>query len=206
MLGLGSVGVAILVASLLALGLLLLLGFRYHRVIFVEHWMPAVVAGLFLIGIVPVANGIYWVRQKEFEGCIQDRDKRYELLASTARTYTNLFKVHTELAYLTRKMAQLEASKARPDTRRLSLKASLRLRSELVKERIRLESQIAADSALMNRYLPASHAAYNAVAVSYDNKVKAESLLDPTPENELVKAVNGLVGSMEKEARSRECQ
>jgi hypothetical protein len=205
-LDLGYFAIAMLVASLLLLGLSLIVGLLYSRTAFVEHWMPAFVAGLFLIGIVPVANSIYWVRQKDFEGCVQDRDKRYELLASTARTYTNLFKVHTELAYLSRQIAAPAMSALRADIRRPSLEALVRLKSELAKERIRLESQIGADSALMNRYLPGSHADYNAVALNYDDHVKPGSLLDPTRDTELVRAVNALVRSMEKEARSRECQ
>jgi hypothetical protein len=206
MLALGGVGLAILLSSIVALGILLVLGFVHDRNVFTEHWMPAVVAGLFLVGIVPVANAIYWVRQKEFEGCVQDRDKRYELLASTARAYTNLFKVHTELSYVARQMAPAQTCKLRAETRRLVVESLVRLRSDLVKDRIRLESQLGADSALISRYLPDSIREYDAIAQNYDNQVKPGSTLDPTPENELVKAVNALIGSMAREASSRECR
>jgi len=202
---LGAVGLAMFLLVALVLLLLLVCGFMCHRRHFLQHWMPAVIGGLFLIGIVPVANSIYWVRQQEFEGCVQDRDKSYELLASTARAYTNLFKVHTELAHLSQQMVSLQTRKLRPEHRRLSLEALLRLRSELVKERIRLESQIAADSALMSRYLPENLTVYNTLALKYDKQAKPGSTLDPTRDNKLVQAVTELVGSMAKEARKSEC-
>lgn len=54
----------------------------------VDKWMPAVISGAILFTLVPVANYMYWARQREIEGQIQCVAKRREVYAELAAAYT----------------------------------------------------------------------------------------------------------------------
>ncbi len=208
----------------LPLGILLLLvlaiGLIYAREHFLKHWMPAVVAGLFLAGIVPFANEIYWRRQKDFEICAQDREKRYELLGSVAKTYTNLFKIHTRLTHLSNEQATEDRALRRMAKQRKASKDVMQVyisrltalnaeRSELYKERSRLESQLGGDSALISRFYSQDVLRqYDQLASSYDRRISEVAPFIPTQDNPVVKSVFQLVGVMAEQAKEkdRECK
>ena len=194
------VGVAI-GAGLLLIGIVVY-GIIYRREEFAKEWLPSVITGLFVAGILPLANDVYWKRQKQFETCVQDRDKRYELLASTARTYTALFKVHTRL----HDNNQQRKTELRSRGSTLRTERILRLeneRLELLKERMRLEGEIGADSALVDRYLPGVITPYFDLAREYD--IRTTQTLYPTPTEPLVQQAHKLIADMAQEARRLEC-
>jgi hypothetical protein len=195
----------------------LVYGIVYAYTEFKTQWMPAVLAGLFLIGIVPYANELYWKRQKRFETCIQDRLKRYELLGSAAKTYTSIFKSHTRLYQLSQARSEEEqvihklakqpnkATNARQiHTGRLaSIQA---LQSDLEKELIHLQGQLGADSALIAHYFPAVVHQYSTLAKKYDRRISSGYPFLPTQADSLVQKVNELITSMAAEARTHECK
>lgn len=185
---------------------------------FLKHWVPAFITGLFLTGLVPFASNVYWKRQQDVERCVQDREKRYELLGSVARTYTHLFKIHTRLADSSKEQLQEEQAlrklgrqkKAVKDVMQIHLARLAALaaeRSDLKKERSRLEGQIGADSALISRiYTRDIILRYQELAVSYDIRTSGASPVVPTPDDPTVKGAAKLVESMAQEARDHECK
>jgi hypothetical protein len=207
------------VAPVLLLAVLVLLviglfspGFR--KIVIAKAW-PAFIAGLFAAFIIPLATEIYWKRQKDFEICIQDRTKRYELVGSTSRTYSTLFKIHTRLHEIARERSAedraIRKHAAMKQAAALAVHAAHlvvldTLRSDLVKERIRLEGQLGADSALVAQYLPAAANEYYAVAKLYDRRTSEHSSFFPTPAEQVVDGAFKLIGQMAQEARTHECK
>jgi hypothetical protein len=190
-------------------------GFRQDKNNFLEHWAPALITGLFLIGILPIANEIYWKRQKDYEICVQDREKRYSLIGSTAKTFTNIFKIHTRLYELAKEVSQEEkviirqgSEKAKSDSIREihteHLKELNALKSNLQRELIQLQSQLGSDSAVVARYLPAMASHYFNAAKAYDDRVSKVQNFLPNPTDPLVKEVNKLIELMATEAQRNE--
>jgi hypothetical protein len=192
-------------------------GFCSDRPVFYEHWVPALITGLFLVGILPIANEIYWKRQKDYEICVQDREKRYSLMGSTAKTYTSIFKVHTRLYELAKEKSKEEKNlqKLAPGARDSDGLAKIyldrvarldQLKSDLEKELIQQQSQIGSDSALVSRYLPTVQTKYFQLANMYDERVSKVGNFLPTKNDPLVKGVSDLVASMAQEALTNEHQ
>lgn len=190
-------------------------GFFKARDKFLEHWAPALLTGLFLVGILPIANEIYWKRQQAFENCVQDRDKRYNLIGSTAKTFTNVFKVHTRLYELAKEMAQEEKVIIKQSSQNAKsdglkeihlerLKELNALKSSLQRELIQLQSQIGSDSALVARYLPRLASQYFKASKMYDDRVSTVQNFLPNPTDPLVIEVNKLVELMATEAQTNE--
>jgi len=189
-------------------------GFRKDKDKFLEHWAPALITGLFLVGILPIANEIYWKRQQAFENCVQDRDKRYNLLGSTAKTFTNVFKVHTRLYELAEEISQEEKVIIKSSRNAKSdglkeihierLKELNALKSSLQRELIQLQSQIGSDSALVARYLPRLASQYFKASKAYDDRVSTVQNFLPNPTDPLVIEVNKLVELMATEAQTNE--
>jgi hypothetical protein len=196
---------------LLTLVLLIIGLFSRYRKLVIAKAGPAFIAGLFAAFIIPLATEIYWKRQKDFEICVQDRAKRYDLVGSTARTYTTLFKIHTRLFQLSQE--RTSENRARGGKHSDSLQTPIlrsqtldTLRSDLVKERIQLEGQLGADSALVAQYLPKAALRYYEVAKLYDGRTSGESAFFPNPTEPLVTSVVDLIVVMANEARSYECR
>jgi hypothetical protein len=204
-----------------AVGFLLVVALVYGVIYaypeFKMQWMPAILAGLFLIGIVPYANDLYWKRQKRFETCIQDRLKRYELLGSTAKTFTSIFKTHTRLHQLSQARSEEEraiqklAKQPNKATNALQIHvgrlASFEaVQSDLEKELIHLQGQLGADSALIAHYFPAVLEQYSPLTKEYDDRVASGQTFLPTPEDVLVQKVYALITSIAEEARKHECK
>ncbi len=207
--------VIVIFAAVILFGVLLFGLIKYPED-FRQKWLPSFITGVFLVATLPVANEFYWRRQKQFEACVQDRDRRYELLGSTANTYTSLFKVHTQLYHLGQERSKQERAIRRlaaqkggsqesvqiPNSRVLALNAQI---SELIKERIRLEGQLGADSALIARYLPGAWQKYAALAAAYDQRTSRAEPFFPGPKEPLVLDAQVLISAMAKEAMEREC-
>lgn len=186
---------------------------RWRRIVLIKAW-PAVIGGLFVAYIVPSATEIYWKRQKDFETCLQDRAKRYDLVGSTARTYTSLFKIHTRLHQLANEWLDTEKA-IRTQTRQCRslqnvcaahLAAIDTLRADLLKERIRLEGQIGADSALVSHYLPEAANKYYEVGTQYERHTSKTPTFLPAASDPLVQATEGLLHLMREEARKHDCR
>jgi hypothetical protein len=206
--------VPVILLIILALLVIGLFSRGYRKIIIAKAW-PAFIAGLFAAFIIPLATEIYWKRQKDFEICIQDRAKRYELVGSTARTYSTLFKIHTRLDEMAREWAAEDRAIRKPAARKqvaapaihsAHLVALDALRSDLVKERIRLEGQLGADSALVAQYLPGVAKEYYEVGGLYDRRTSEQPTFLPTPAEQVVDRTFKLIALMAEEARTHECK
>ena len=96
------------ILALILLIIIFLVGLNKKLDKVVEYWVPALITGIFIVGILPIANHAYWMQRKKFEKSARDRNKRYELISSTAKTYTTLFKIHTRFHQLAQERSQIE--------------------------------------------------------------------------------------------------
>jgi hypothetical protein len=205
----------ILAIAIVAIGIAIIWGFRQDRSKFLEHFAPAIITGFFLIGILPIANDMYWRRQKDYEICVQDRERRYGLIGSTAKTFTSIFKTHTRLYELAAEVSEQEkvllhqaSVKVKSNTIKEvhfeRLKELNALKSDLQKNLIQLQGQIGSDSALVARYLPGTANQYFNAAKQYDDRVSKSRNFLPNPSDPLVKQVNELIQLMAMEAQRNE--
>ena len=194
----------IIIIALIILIIVSIYGFLKARDVFLEHWVPALITGLFLVSILPVVNHAYWKRKINYDKCVQDRIKRYEIVGSTARVYTTLFKTLTRIHNLFEEQSTIENK-----IKKLSGKENINkdimqvynnrlstlnaLRSDLEKERIKLEGEIGAISALIAHYIPEVSNQYFTLAKSYDNRTSMDKTFLPKSNDPVVQDTNKLI-------------
>jgi len=198
----------ILISALILLIIIFFIGIKKNLSELKEHWVPALITGIFIVGILPLANQFYWKDRKNFEKCSNDRNKRYELISSTAKTYTILFKIHTRFHQLEQERSQIEkkienlTAEKKDNTNLIQIQGARldtldTLQLDLEKERIQLESQLAAISGIFLNYFPPDVAKqFNKVAVLYDEATSAPKPFVPTRDHPVVKETEKLVNEM----------
>lgn len=181
-----------------------------------KHWVPALITGIFIVGILPIANQFYWIHRKNFEKTASDCSKRYELISSTAKTYSLLFKIHTRLHQLAQERTRIENDiqkldadeKASTNVIRVKtahLAALYALRSDLEKERIQLEGQLGGISGIILNYFPAEISEkFNEVALLYDKSTSAPKPFIPNRKDPVVNGVTELVAEMATKVKEYE--
>jgi hypothetical protein len=194
---------------------------------FLENWVPAIITGLFLVFLLPIINHYYWERQSEInqanlehrdnlEKRRYDRSKRYELLSSTAETYTGLFKIHTRLNQVDRERSQVVQeiqkliAQEKPNMSIIQIQLSRLtslddLRSDIQMERIKLESKVGSISAYINQYYSKELTnQYADLARAYDIRTSKVEPFIPTQEDSIVKGAYEMVQSMIEEVKNHE--
>ena len=206
----------IAIAALILLIIIFVIGLKNKLDKVVEHWVPALITGILIVGVLPIANQAYWMQRKKFEKSARDFSKRYELISSTSKIYTTLFKIHTQFHLLKEKRSDIEKEIEKLTTEKKGninliqiqaarLAALYTLRLDLEKERIHLESEVGGISALILNYFPRDIAEqFNKVALLYDERTSASRPFIPTREDPIVKETTKLVGEMAKKVKEYE--
>ena len=103
--------------------------------IFYEKWVPPIIAGLFLMGLVPWANHKYWQKRTKSERRWADENLKKQIISDFAEVFEGAF------LYMER-LSELKAEKERGTNLSADLKTEL-MKEEFLVNRLKLTNEMA---------------------------------------------------------------
>lgn len=166
--------------------------------IFLEKWVPAIITGGFLVGLVPLINYFYWKKRREIEEEKIKLEKQIEVWTSTSRLFASCFQHINRIREIKEK---IDKTKGGEEKKRLS-----EMVEELDTKRIDIEPELSSHLKSVAVYFCEEPAKKSEEYRDYYNKLTMKA--DGRPLNadmgsELVQKAFSLLDSMGEEIKGK---
>jgi len=164
--------------------------------IFLEKWVPPIITGLFLIGLVPLINYLYWKKRREIEDKKIKLERQIEAWTSTSRLFASCFQHINRIQELKEKINSTSNSE---EKNRLS-----EMVEKLDTKRIEIESDLSSNLKSVAVYFGDGPKKKSDEYRNYYNQLTIEGKpLKADMDSELVQLAFSLLDSMGEEIKGK---
>jgi len=165
--------------------------------IFLEKWVPAIITGGFLVGLVPLINYFYWKRRREIEEEKIKLEKQIEVWTSTSRLFASCFQHINRIREIKEKIDKTKGE----EKKRLS-----EMVEELDTKRIDIEPELSSHLKSIAVYFGEEPANKSKDFKNYYNELTLKAEREPLKADmgsELVQKAFSLLDSMGEEIKGK---